>query len=761
MKNHSNTPQKSLTQRSGKDTKTPDAKQVELKKLHADYHLIPVDAKGKHPTCGKWLKYRTEKYPYEKLRHQNGWAIITGLDGLEVIDIDSREPAYDAGSLLSAIKSTGIADGCPVIKTQSGGFHIYIRSDHAEGAKKLANRTLCDENGEIIPDKKTGKPQVQSIVETKGVGGYTLAPPTKGYEVVQGNILHVPKLTKEQRAELLDVCRSLNEVDPTPEPETWRKDKPGDNSNAPGTLYNEDPDSLRETAELLKANGWKSSNNVHFTRPGKKSGISATLGKVKGKFYVFSSSASPFEMNKSYSPFAVYAILKHGGDFSEAAKTLRPRYKNPSKKARKSTSQGEQSTSTKKDKAANLEEVAERFIRVGCDYYKKIKKTDAFGIPRKELIPWKKSEITEDYGKGIIRYIPKYDSFTLNFDYQNFKQTIDGHYNRAAPLPWQPKRGEIPVSQKVMEHLFGDQLHLGWRYMQLLYLHPHRQAPILCPVSREKGTGKTTIMSWFQMIYGHNATKISPQDLDSSFNSSYADKNLIICEETNLKDKIQTTEKLKELSTAYTITVNEKHITNYQLPFYGRIIITSNHVDKFVKIDEEEIRFFVRELGKPEYINHKNILEELKKEIPAFLHYLKELPAIDFSVSRDGFTPEELRNPALTRLKEESKGGLYQTIKEYFRDFFMNDGADKDSTFACILDIKKKFFERDNSVNIKHIRYVVKIVLKKEPEKNQRYVPFGDYNNERVGKPYQFLKSEFLSDEEVNETREGEIGVPF
>ncbi len=38
--------------------------------------------------------------------------------------------------------------------------------------------------------------------------------------------------------------------------------------------------------------------------------------------YVFSSNASPFEPNKAYNRFAVYAILNHGGDFKQAAADL-------------------------------------------------------------------------------------------------------------------------------------------------------------------------------------------------------------------------------------------------------------------------------------------------------------------------------------------------------------------------------------------------------------------------------------------------------
>ena len=39
-------------------------------------------------------------------------------------------------------------------------------------------------------------------------------------------------------------------------------------------------------------------------------------------FYVFSSNAVPFEPNQAYSPFAVYTLLEHNGDFVEATRAL-------------------------------------------------------------------------------------------------------------------------------------------------------------------------------------------------------------------------------------------------------------------------------------------------------------------------------------------------------------------------------------------------------------------------------------------------------
>jgi hypothetical protein len=88
---------------------------------------------------------------------------------------------------------------------------------------------------------------------------------------------------------------------------------------------------------LLIDNGWK-----HLTtradgirvlqRPFKspnESGGSATWGFKKNLFYVFTSSAPPFEANKSYNPFQILTLLKYGGDWKAAKDELRERYGMP------------------------------------------------------------------------------------------------------------------------------------------------------------------------------------------------------------------------------------------------------------------------------------------------------------------------------------------------------------------------------------------------------------------------------------------------
>ena len=77
---------------------------------------------------------------------------------------------------------------------------------------------------------------------------------------------------------------------------------------------------------ILEGHGWqrlgeKPDGNELWRRPGKDTGgHSATFdGNV---FYVFSSNAAPFESERGYSRFQVYATLECGGDYTRAARDL-------------------------------------------------------------------------------------------------------------------------------------------------------------------------------------------------------------------------------------------------------------------------------------------------------------------------------------------------------------------------------------------------------------------------------------------------------
>lgn len=382
------------------------------------------------------------------------------------------------------------------------------------------------------------------------------------------------------------------------------------------------------------------------------------------------------------------------------------------------------------------------FIRVGGDYFKVIKNIDRFDIERKELKRWKKDDLKDDFGKDIIKYIDKFDNFILKPDNKNHCQTVGNLYNLYNQFSHKPKSGDITWSKRILEHIFGEQYDLGLRYLQILYLYPQQILPILVLASRTRETGKSTFLDWMSIIFGANMVIINPADITSQFNSSYGLANIIGIEET-VSDKSSTVEKLKALSTTKFINMNQKFIDNYKVPFFGKFIITTNDERKFMKVEDDEIRFWVKVVGKPKFKNTA-ILTDLINEIPALLQTLEELPVPDFTRSRMVFTAEEIRTDSLDRVKKESMPELYKEIFERFAHFFFNSNYDE--VYCHHLDIKNKWFLSNNNISSSYIRTIIKENFKLKPEETIYYSPFNESPTKTVNRPFLFKKSMFINE---------------
>lgn len=365
------------------------------------------------------------------------------------------------------------------------------------------------------------------------------------------------------------------------------------------------------------------------------------------------------------------------------------------------------------------------FIRVGTDYYRIINKRDRYGAMQLLLKPWAKQEIIQDHSKTMVINMAKFDDFTIVPDNKNHTPVIEGCYNLYNKFSHEPKAGDCPTSMVLMRHVFGDQLAMGLRYMKLLYEHPRQILPILTLESKERETGKTTFLNWLQMMFGENSVLISPDELSATFNSMYANKNIIMIDET-VVDKASTLEKLKSITTAKSITVKTKFVQEFSVPFFGKVILCTNKVKDFMRIDDEEIRFWVRKVS---VIKEKNtqIEDQLFNEIPAFLHYLTQLPAIDFTKSRMVFTKEEIFTEELRTVKEESKSGLLKDLEIFIEDFF--DKNQCDYFCATPKDIKETWFTRDSKVTMSYIRKVLTDEMGLKPnDKSTSYTPFENYD---------------------------------
>jgi hypothetical protein len=167
------------------------------------------------------------------------------------------------------------------------------------------------------------------LIETRGEGNYVLLPGSpsschpagKPYKLIRGDFSKIPWINATERKRLLKTARQLDEV---PKEVTVRRKPRTSQGDRPGDYFNRE----MNWEEILTPYGWemvgKNGETSHWQRPEKDGeGLSATTNHGgSGLLYVFSTNAHPFEAGKSYSKFAAYALLNHGGDFKAAAESI-------------------------------------------------------------------------------------------------------------------------------------------------------------------------------------------------------------------------------------------------------------------------------------------------------------------------------------------------------------------------------------------------------------------------------------------------------
>ncbi len=267
--------------------------------------------------------------------------VVSG--GLEIMDFDLK---YDlTGTLMKDYKKQlgddALLKKLVIQKTVGGGFHFLYRCEEIEGNQAFAKREATEEDRKIQAKKLYEKAifkgltheqalekakaadgeKVKVLIETRGEKGYFLIAPSKGYEIIQGDIRHIPVLTVDERKKLHDCARTFNEYFP---PEIDYKQQ-NISKEYQGLSPFDDFCNRGDIIHVLESHGWKKvgvrGECILFRRPGKDEGHSASYHTGKKTFRVYTTS-SEFEGGKAYNHVGVYNILVHNGDYSKTSKDL-------------------------------------------------------------------------------------------------------------------------------------------------------------------------------------------------------------------------------------------------------------------------------------------------------------------------------------------------------------------------------------------------------------------------------------------------------
>lgn len=392
------------------------------------------------------------------------------------------------------------------------------------------------------------------------------------------------------------------------------------------------------------------------------------------------------------------------------------------------------------------------YIRVGTEYFKEVLCPLMSGDNMKSLIKWNKATIIDDFGKDSLKGIKKYETFCTFPSHINYQREINNFYNKYEPLSYcVNEKGDWENIKLFLQHLFGKQYELGLDYLTILWKYPSQILPILCLVSVERNTGKSTFLKLLKLIFEGNMTINKNEDFRSRFNSDWAGKLIVAVDEV-LLDKKEDSERIKNLSTSNHYKLEGKGVDKAEIEFFGKFILCSNNEENFIKIDDLEIRYWVIKVN-PFAKENPDLLEQMRKEIASFSHHLSHRKIVTQRTTRMWFTKEQIYTKALDVLVRGNRTSIEKEIEEFLIDQF------------CTLELDELYYttkDLHEQLNLANIRvgknYVSKIItenFKLEP-KNSSYNfysldlstmnngKWSVYTENRKGRFYTFKREEFI-----------------
>jgi putative DNA primase/helicase len=321
--------------------------------------VIPPVHSGKKAPLVDWKVFQSERPAPERMASwytessKMGVGILCGkISGnLEMLELEGavQNDADFICRIESAMNEAGLDGIWESLHagyhefTPSGGLHLIYRiTDHpVPGNTKIAQRPKdpadwTDRDCELVT-KYPATVIMETLIETRGEGGYVVVAPSQGPVHPSGNPWTlgfdsepgaVPEITWEQREALVEVLAKFDVPRPRKERATSAPARP---KVAVGTekKVGDDFNERGDWAQILEPHGWTYHSDaypgIYWERPGGSStgGHSASTGRAadQDRMYVWSS-ATPLPTHEPMSKFFVYTELNHHGDFKAATKDL-------------------------------------------------------------------------------------------------------------------------------------------------------------------------------------------------------------------------------------------------------------------------------------------------------------------------------------------------------------------------------------------------------------------------------------------------------
>ena len=172
------------------------------------------------------------------------------------------------------------------------------------------------------------------------------------------------------------------------------------------------------------------------------------------------------------------------------------------------------------------------------------------------------------------------------------------------------------------------------------------------------------------------------------------------------------------MSTAKHYKVESKGKDREESEFFGKFILCSNNEDNFIKIEPNEIRFWVIKVKSLENVN-PSLLDNIHAEVPYFANYLNNREIKSQQKTRMWFTFEQIKTKAFEKLVHGNKSSLESELDEMLLDELTY--FEVDELCYTAKNLVEMLKQRGLQVSSNYISKVLKSKYELIPEKNSSY----------------------------------------
>lgn len=523
---------------------------------------FPLNHNTLKPLRKGWQEYSTDDVEQHQKWATEGvtaWGVDTGKSGLLVVDCDMKHGVDGIANFAKMCAEHNYVLNTYAVKTKSGGVHHYFTG---------TGRTTA---GAIAPG-----------VDTRGVGGYVVAPPTPGYEIV--NLVPAQPLP-DWLAELLPV-KVKREREKNDDLSAQDKDHPTDVEYCQKYLDNLPPPVEGQRDNVL----YKATCVIRDHKVSReialelmqgyhdKHGLEQKMDAIVNHVYEYAQNSFG---NSSVTEFDVYEpptqTIAAPSQIRQVSEENRP-----------------------KENREVIEELNREWAITSSQGKVKIQRLETdLATKQKHYYPYSLADLKIHLADKKVETqvsqektkIMKLADYWIESPYRNFfpKGTIFDPSNTCGPeylnlfQGWavQPKQGDWSLLRNhIFENVVKRNEEHFWylmKYMGHMFQRPNDLPGVAVILIGGKGVGKSIVGDQLKLMIGaHARSGPGGRALTGQFNAALQDTVFYLINELDWAGYKEGTEILKDRITSPTLAIEPKGCEIYECPNFLRIFITSN-----------------------------------------------------------------------------------------------------------------------------------------------------------------------------------------